>query len=98
MTFSSKFSYQFALLVILCTITLLFFPVIQGGPYSAVHGPATALLSLKAKTLLCLALLLAAMHLLARYLAVCHVAPGILVDRTSLPASRDSEHTAVLRC
>ena len=97
MTFSPKFSYQFALLVILCTTTLLFFPVIQ-GPYSAVHGPATALLSLKAKTLLCLALLLAAMHLLARYLAVCHVAPGILVDRTSLPASRDSEHTAVLRC
>jgi hypothetical protein len=96
-TFSPKFSYQFALLVVLCTIALLFFPVVQ-GPYSAVHGPATALLSLKAKTLLCLALLLAAMHLLARYIAVCHVAPGILVDGTSLPASRDFEHTAVLRC
>jgi hypothetical protein len=96
-TFSPKFSYQFALLVILCTIALFFFPAVQ-GPYSAVHGPATALLSLKAQILLCLALLLAAMHLLARYVAVCHVAPEIWVDGTSLPASRDSEHTAVLHC
>ena len=50
-----QLSYEFALVAILCTVALFLFPAVQ-GPYSAVHGPVTALLSLKAKVFLCLRL------------------------------------------
>lgn len=97
MTLSRQVSYEFALVAILCTVALFLFPAVQ-GPYSAVHGPVTALLSLKAKVFLCLALLLAAMHLLARCVAVRHLALRIPLDGLFFPASFDSEHAAVLRC
>ncbi len=97
MRLSRQLSYEFVLVAILCTVALFLFPAVQ-GPYSAVHGPVTALLSLKAKVFLCLALLLAAMHLLARCVAVCHLALRIPLDGLFFPASFDSEHAAVLRC
>jgi hypothetical protein len=94
---SRQLSYEFALVAILCTLALFLFPAVQ-GPYSAVHGPVTALLSLKAKVFLCLALLLAAMHLLACGVAVCHLVLRITLDELFFPASFDSAHAAVLRC
>jgi hypothetical protein len=94
---SRQLSYEFVLVAILCTFALFLFPAVQ-GPYSAVHGPVTALLSLKAKVFLCLALLLAAMHLLTRFVAVCHPALRIQLDGLVFPASFDSDHAAVLRC
>jgi hypothetical protein len=97
LTISRQLSYEFALVAILCTVTLLLFPAVQ-GPYSAVHGPVTALLSLKAKVFLCLTLLLAAMHLFACCVAVCHLALRISLDGPFLLAAFDSEHAAVLRC
>jgi hypothetical protein len=96
LTFPRQLSYEFALIAILCTIALFLFPAVQ-GPYSAVHGPVTALLSLKAKLFLCLALLLAAMHLLVRCVAICDLAFR-LRGGPFLSASLNSEHTSVLRC
>jgi hypothetical protein len=97
LTISRQLSYEFAVVAILCTVALFLFPAVQ-GPYSAVHGPVTALLSLKAKVFLCLALLLAAMHLSARCVAVCHLALRISLDGLFFPRSFDSEHADVLRC
>lgn len=97
MTLSRQLSYEFALVTILCVVILFFFPAVQ-GPYSAVHGPITALLSLQAKVFLSLCLLLAATHLLAHCVAVCHLALRTPLDGPLLPASFDSEHVAVLRC
>ena len=97
MTLPRQLSYQFALVAILCTVALFLFPAVQ-GPYSAVHGPVTALLSLKAKVFLGLALLFAAMHLFGRCLAMCRLVLRIRPDRCFLPTSFDSEHAAVLRC
>jgi len=97
LTLPRQLSYEFALVAILCTVALFLFPAVQ-GPYSAVHGPVTALLSLKAKVFLCLALLFAAMHLLAHRMAVRHLALRIPLDSCFLPTSFDSEHAAVLRC
>lgn len=97
MRLSRQLSYEFVLVAILCTVALFLFPAVQ-GPYSAVHGPVTALLSLKAKVFLCLTLLLAAMHLLARCVDVSHLALRIPVDELFFPVSFDSEHAAVLRC
>ena len=36
-----------ALLAVVCVLTVFFFPAIE-GPYCAVHGPVTALLSIRA--------------------------------------------------
>src|SRR5215469_13786269 len=38
-----------ALLAVFCVLGIFFFPVMD-GPYSAVHGPVTALLSIRAAT------------------------------------------------
>lgn len=97
MILSRQLSYEVALIAILCTVALFFFPAVQ-GPYSAVHGPVSALLSLKAKLSLCLTLFLAAMYLLVRRVTVCVLAllpPGA---GPFLPGSSHSEHTSVLRC
>jgi F0F1-type ATP synthase assembly protein I len=40
-----------AVLAVVCVLALFFFPGIE-GPYSAVHGPVTALLSIRAAALL----------------------------------------------
>jgi len=38
-----------AVLAVLCVLGIFFFPLMNGpGPYSAVHGPVTALLSIRA--------------------------------------------------
>jgi hypothetical protein len=36
-----------AVLAVLCVLTVFFFPAMQ-GPYPAIHGPVTALLSMRA--------------------------------------------------
>lgn len=96
MTFSRHFSFGFVLVAILCIIVLFFFPGVE-GPYSALHGPVTVLVSLKAKLCLCLALLLAAMHLLGRSVAVSR-ALRIPLDKPFLSGLFDPYPNAVLRC
>jgi succinate dehydrogenase hydrophobic anchor subunit len=92
-----QLSYELTLVAILCIIALFLFPAVQ-GPYSAVHGPVTALLSIKAKLFLCLTLLLATMHLLVRCVTICARGFRPRVDESFLPAALDSEHSSVLRC
>ena len=48
MAFSREFGHRFAFLVMLCTVSLLLFPAMR-GPYSAVHGPVTALRAARRK-------------------------------------------------
>jgi len=50
---------QLAVLVVFCVLGIFFFPALQ-GPYSAVHGPATALLSVRSRIRLCWAMAQAA--------------------------------------
>jgi uncharacterized membrane protein len=42
-----RIAYALAVVAVLCVLTVFFFHAIR-GPYSAVHGPVTALLSLRA--------------------------------------------------
>src|ERR1700761_4655309 len=44
---SGRMEYTVALLVAFCVVGLFFFPAMQ-GPYPAVHGPVSALLSIRA--------------------------------------------------
>jgi len=57
-------------MAILCA-TAIFFPAV-GGPYSAVHGPVTALRSLQTKLKIWLDMALAALHLLGGQLTTGH--------------------------
>jgi len=41
------FGHDLAVVTIFCMLTMFLFPV-SAGPYSAVHGPATALVALRA--------------------------------------------------
>ena len=52
-----------ALLAVLCVVTVFFFPAME-GPYSAVHGPVTALQSARAAAGLRLSLLEAGLNVL----------------------------------
>jgi len=90
----------FALLVVLCVLSIFFFPGAQ-GPYSVVHGPVTALLAARAAAGLRMAI--AGVQLVRNYLSGARVAlarsvwtavplAGFEVD--SLPATC----SAVLRC
>ena len=53
---------ELAVVAILCVLTIFLFPVVQ-GPYSAVHGPVTALQSLRLRIRWCWAMALAAMSI-----------------------------------
>ena len=44
---SGRTEYALAVLAVFCVLVVFFFPALQ-GPYPAVHGPVTALLSLRA--------------------------------------------------
>lgn len=45
-----RIAYALALVAVLSVLAIFFFPSMQ-GPYSVVHGPVTALLSLRAATM-----------------------------------------------
>lgn len=57
-----NFDFKFALLVILCAALAFFFPAMRGS-YSAVHGPVTALRSVRERVRLRLVLALAVLHM-----------------------------------
>ncbi len=97
MALSRHFRFEFALLAILCATAIFFFPAVQGS-YSAVHGPVTALRSLKTRLSLWLALALVAVRILGCHLSgyaeMLRISPreGV-IPRASIP-----ENAAVLRC
>ena len=63
----SATEYHFAILAILCTLAIFFFPAVQ-GPYPATHGPATDFETVRGSQLVRLAMALVALALLARTL------------------------------
>jgi len=54
---------RFAIVALICVAATFLFPAVQ-GPYSAVHGPVTALMSARAKLKLWLGMALAGLLLL----------------------------------
>jgi hypothetical protein len=65
LAFWRHFGFEFALLLILCTAALLFFPVAHGS-YSTVHGPVTALRSVRDKLRIWSIVAMAACSLLSK--------------------------------
>ena len=89
---------QLALLAVVCVLTIFLFPAMQ-GPYSVVHGPATALLALRSATRLRLSIRQAAHRLLSR----CRNSPAVFFARISDAAASFRplpfpEFERILRC
>lgn len=69
------FGHQLAIVTMLCVVGIFLFPVAV-GPYSAVHGPATALLAFRAAMKLRVAIAVA---------ALCSLILSLASDPHSLP-------------
>jgi hypothetical protein len=87
---------EFAILAVICTIAIFLFPV-ASGPYSAVHGPVTALRSLRLRIKLWLGMALAALSWLG-----CVLFGGFtelrMVRQRVLAPLLSLDRIAVLRC
>lgn len=95
--FPRHLEYEIAILTVICTAALLFFPV-AAGPYSAVHGPVTGLLSARVRLKIWLGMALAALHLAGRLLSDRFEALRIALQRILQPRSLPPRQAAVLRC
>jgi hypothetical protein len=94
---SRQLSYELALVAMVCTTAVFLFPSVS-GPYSAVHGPVTDLLSLTAEPLMLAAFLLAALRVsgLGRVGSSCGI--QILDDPGCWFRSSGSRPVNLLRC
>ncbi len=77
---SGRIGCELAVVAVLCVLTIFFFPSLQ-GPYSVVHGPATALLAARAAARVRTAIVQAAF----RSLGNCLSSPIAVLSRISLP-------------
>lgn len=94
--FSRHLGYEIAIAVVICTVCLFLFPTV-GGSYSAVHGPVTALRSLRLRLKLWLAIALAALRLLRLMLGDSSVALQHAWQKIGAHSIHPRQ-TAVLRC
>ena len=89
---------ELAVLTVLCVLMIFFFPLMQ-GPYSVVHGPATALQAARAAARLQIVIMQGALNPLGNFL----ISPLVILSRmcfsraefrsVSLP-----EYNTSLRC
>jgi hypothetical protein len=66
-----------AVLAVLCVLGIFFFPALQ-GPYSVVHGPVTALLSIRAAAGLRMAIVRAGLNPVSSFLGWARIASILL--------------------
>lgn len=87
---------QLAVLVLLC-VTVLFFCPAAAGPYAAVHGPVSALQSIRAlwKLRWIIATAALSLNLLGCFLSVF---VSFVVSRTNFLSAESPVHTSILRC
>ncbi len=88
--------YEFTIFAIFCTVAIFVFPAASGS-YSAVHGPVTALLSLRAKFKLWLGMAVAALQL-ARIMPTSFAARDTARQMIPLAQSVPPEPSTILRC
>jgi len=94
-------AYALAVLGLVCVLSIFFFPGVT-GPYSVVHGPVTALLSMRMASRMRMAIARAGLNVLrnGRFLAASALAMlWIAVPGLESPAlSLSARCSAVLRC
>ncbi len=95
---SGRIGCELAVMAVLCVLMIFLFPAIQ-GPYSVVHGPATAFQAARTAARLRAAILRSALSSLSKAL----MSPLVVLTWMSFPGAElrlDSlpEHNLVLRC
>jgi len=88
--------YEFAVFSIVCTVAVFLFPA-GSGAYSVVHGPVTALLSIRMRLKLWLAMAFASLRLLKSALPVSSTLGDVWLT-VQLTGSVTPEQTTILRC
>ena len=92
--FPRHLGYEIVVLTTICTVAIFLFPA-ASGPYSAVHGPVTALLSFRLRLKFCLGMALAALRSLGGALVSSFQATWQEIFSPQLVPPRQM---AVLRC
>ncbi len=94
---SGRIASDLAIIVVVCVISIFLFPVAQ-GPYSAIHGPVTALQAVRAAIRVRLSIVAAAFRrapLLTWFFMFC---PGIRLAGSDFDFSVWDECLSILRC
>lgn len=94
--FPRDLGYEFAILVIICTVAIFLYPAARGS-YSAVHGPVTALLTFRVKLRLWLSIVLAALYVLS-YIRPDRSANWLAARQQVLLPQAFTLDASVLRC
>jgi hypothetical protein len=97
---SGKIACTFAVMAVLSVLAIFFFPALE-GPYSVVHGPVTALLSLRAATMVRNAIVRAGQSVRQSFERMPALAPAWsakAISAMEMPADLSSVSSSVLRC
>lgn len=89
-----------AVTAVLSVLAIFFFPSLE-GPYSVVHGPVTALLSLRAATMVRNAIVRAGQSVRRSFEGLPAMAPtwfAKAISAMAMPAGLASVSSSVLRC
>lgn len=89
---------ELAVLTILCVLMIFFFPVIH-GPYSVVHGPATALQAARAAARLRIIIVQGALSSLGNFLiSPLVILSWMLLSQAEFRSIGLPEYNTILRC
>lgn len=89
---------ELAVLSIFCVLLIFFFPVMQ-GPYSAVHGPATALQAAQAAVRLRIVIVQSALSYVGGFFtSPLVILSWILLSEAGVQSVVLPEYNAILRC
>jgi hypothetical protein len=94
---SRQFAFEVAILATLCIASIFFFPAVSGS-YSTVHGPVTALRSIKTKARTLFTLALAALYGFGSMAMPLWTAFGRQRREVLLPPTSPPESISILRC
>ena len=97
-----RIEHALAVVAVLCVLTIFFFPAME-GPYCAVHGPVTALLSIRAAATLRLRIVRSGLTALRDrlhrgYPAQARCVPSLLSFMESATDDLAASGTSILRC
>jgi hypothetical protein len=89
---------ELAVLTILCVLMIFFFPLMQ-GPYSVVHGPATALQAARAAARLRIIIVQGALNSLGNFLiSPLVILSWMLLSQAEFRSVSLPEYNTILRC
>lgn len=94
---SGRIGDALATLAVICVLSIFLFPVVQ-GPYSAVHGPASALLAMRAAAKVRSAITQAASRSLGALTLSLTILYEMFAAETGFYTLTVTDRTAVLRC